>query len=156
MVLAVGAIALCIIGILLYIILTKQEREIGFLQGELLYVDLKNRNTKILKATSLPLVGKPDSIIRQNGELIPVEVKTGRTPKAPYLNHTMQLMAYCFLIEEHFKKRPPGGYLQYPEKKFMISYTPEAQESVRTLVAEILMNKRGKKVFTCSHPEHNS
>lgn len=153
--LALGAIALLIIGIMFYTILSKQEKEIGFLSGKLMYTDIKASHAEILKASTIPLIGKPDSIVKHKGQMIPVEVKTGKTPKAPYLNHTMQLMAYCLLVEEHFHKRPPGGYLHYPQKKFKLSYTKEAEESVRSVVAEIIQNKRTHQEFHCTHPEHN-
>lgn len=155
MVLAVGAIALLIIGIMLYTILLKQEKEIEFVKGELMYVDRQNKKTPILKATSLPLIGKPDAIVERNGEYIPVEVKTGKTPESPYLNHTMQLMAYCLLTSEHYHKRPKGGYLKYPNKQFKIAYTKEAEASVIEIVKELIQNKKENKEFTCRHPEHN-
>ena len=44
---------------------------------------------------ALGLTGKPDYLVERDGILIPVEVKSGRTPEAPYDSHIFQLAAYC-------------------------------------------------------------
>ncbi len=66
----------------------------------------------------------------------------------------MQLMAYCFIVEELYSIRPPGGYIRYPNKEFKIAYTDEAKESVKQLVAEMLHHKVANTQFSCNHPEH--
>uniref|UniRef100_A0A7C4PI16 Uncharacterized protein n=1 Tax=Anaerolinea thermolimosa TaxID=229919 RepID=A0A7C4PI16_9CHLR len=59
------------------------------------------------------LTGKPDYLYQINAHVIPIEVKTSRTPHEPYLAHIFQLAAYCLLVEDTFQKTPPYGYLHY-------------------------------------------
>ena len=44
---------------------------------------------------------------------IPVEVKTGRKPKAPFFSHVLQIGAYCLLSEETFGTKPTHGLIRY-------------------------------------------
>ena len=73
----------------------------------------------------LHLTGKPDYVIKQGYTSIPVEVKTGRTPDAPYDLHIFQLAAYCVLIDRATGLRPPYGVLNYPERTYKIEFTEE-------------------------------
>src|SRR3972149_2334260 len=70
-----------------------------------------------LMAEDLDLVGKPDYLIQSKQGLIPVEVKTGRTPARPFESHVFQVAAYCALVERNFKQRPPYGIIRYPERR---------------------------------------
>lgn len=143
-----------IVGFLGLLILQRRKNSFGILSGKRLYEDSEKRPGEILTAKTIPLVGKPDYLIEEKGIIIPIEIKTGSTPDSPYLNHTMQLMAYCLLVEEYFGQRPPGGYLKYPYKEFKISYTKEAEQSIRDVVSEILKKKKTGEELFCNHPEH--
>lgn len=68
------------------------------------------------------LVGRPDYVLRHRGRSIPVEVKSGRTPKEPYEGHILQLGAYCLLIEEAESRPPPYGLIRYPEATFRVPF----------------------------------
>jgi CRISPR/Cas system-associated exonuclease Cas4 (RecB family) len=142
------------IGVIYLIVLKIHQQSFGILAGKRMYQDTVDQPGDILQATSIPLIGKPDYLIHKDGVIIPVEVKTGKTPVAPYDNHTMQLMAYCFLVEETFGIRPPGGYLRYPDKEFPLQYTPEAEMAVKDLVQEILDKKQTDEEFQCTHTYH--
>lgn len=146
-------ILIAIVGLIVY--LSSQKKELGILNNKWIYADTDLKPGRILYADSIPLSGKPDYLIEKNQMIIPVEVKTGRTPSTPYLNHTSQLMAYCYLVEENFGIRPIGGYLKYPEKEFKILFTDEARQSVIDLTEEILQHKLAHDELTCRHPEHN-
>jgi CRISPR-associated exonuclease Cas4 len=148
-------LVLLILLILLAIYLINSLGKIGILKNERIYQDSQKYPGETIYSKSLPLCGKPDYLIRENGRVIPVEVKTGRTPSSPYLNHTMQLMAYCFLVEENFGKAPTEGYLKYPEKEFKIAYTKEAREAIKDIVEEIKGLKISGKELHCEHREHN-
>jgi CRISPR-associated exonuclease Cas4 len=143
------------LGLILLFFVSRSKRSLGVLTQEVTYRDTEKEPGKTMYAKTLPLVGKPDYLVRDQGIVIPVEVKTGKTPSFPYDNHTMQLMAYCLLVEENLGVRPPGGYLKYPDKEFKIKYTPEAEQSVRDLVAEITRAKESGTEPHCSHPQHN-
>ena len=131
------------------------NRRLGVLAKKNIYQDTENNPGEVLFAKSLALCGKPDSIIDAGGMLIPVEIKSSRTPLEPYQNHTMQLMAYCLLVEENYGIRPVGGYLKYPHKEFKIAYTDEARDSIKELVGEMLLLKHSRRELKCNHPEHN-
>ena len=77
----------------------------------------------VLYDSSLGLSGKPDYIVRQKHKYIPIELKSGKSPRMPYESHILQLAAYCYLIEKEYGKRPPYGIIQYQDKKFAIDYT---------------------------------
>ena len=69
--------------------------------------------TPVLKSDIYNLAGRPDYIIKKGEERIPVEVKTGRPPKAPFFSHILQIGAYCLLSEETFSKKPEHGQIRY-------------------------------------------
>lgn len=75
------------------------------------------------------LIGKPDYVIKMNGDHIPVEIKTGRTPRGPLFSHILQLGCYCTLVNENLGK-PPHGILSYRDKRYNIEYTDELREMV--------------------------
>lgn len=144
-----------IAGLIFLFLLHKQRQKLGVLgKAEITSIDSEKLPATLLRAESIPLVGKPDYLIRQDDTLMPVEIKTGRTPRSPYPGHVMQLMAYCYLLEQTYNTRPPGGILKYPDKEFKIAYTSEAQRSVELVVNEILTNKHTNKEYHCAHKEH--
>ena len=57
--------------------------------------------------------GRPDYLIKQGDMRIPVEVNTGRRPKAPFFSHVLQIGAYCLLSEETFVGKPSCGQIRY-------------------------------------------
>ncbi len=142
-------------GVILLVFVRNREKQIGSLRGKILYQDTQSHPGKTLIARSLMLGGKPDYILKTDTSIVPVEIKTGKTPRNPYLIHTMQLMAYCYIAHEAFGIRPQGGILKYPHKEFSLAYTKEAEESVRKIVKEIQKAKEDRIEFHCHHTEHN-
>ena len=69
--------------------------------------------TPVLRSELYNLAGRPDYIIKKGEERIPVEVKTGRPPKAPFFSHILQIGAYCLLTEETFSQKPANGQIRY-------------------------------------------
>ena len=104
----------------------KQRREAGLPGGRVIYSDTQNwgKVEKPLYYAPLKLTGKPDYLVRQNGDIIPIEVKSGRTPKSPYDSHIFQLASYCLLVEKIYGKRPPYGIIHYNERDYAIDYSP--------------------------------
>lgn len=92
------------------------------------------------------LTGKPDYLIRQDGQVIPVEVKSGRTPPAPYDSHIFQLAAYCLLVERVMNTRPRYGLIKYPQRTFRVDYTPALERRLKDLLDEIRLCKRKRTV----------
>ena len=71
------------------------------------------KETPVLKSAKFNLAGRPDYLIKEGGQRIPVEVKTGRRPKAPFFSHVLQIGAYCLLAEETFGVKPSYGQIRY-------------------------------------------
>lgn len=154
-ILLIIAVTAFVSGVLLLVFWYLTTQNLGILKNRYFYADSSRTNPPILFSKTLNLSGKPDYLIVQNGMIFPVEVKTGRTPKEPYENHVMQLMAYCLLVEENYGARPFGGFLKYPQKEFKIAYTQEAKNNLKEIVGEMLLLKVSGKQPRCSHPEHN-
>jgi CRISPR-associated exonuclease Cas4 len=156
--LLIAAASLLLSGILLLWLLNRKNKTFGALGAHRAYQDTLKQPGKILYAKTLNLCGKPDYIIKKDGVYIPVEEKPrAKTPYAPWPNHKIQLMAECFLVEEHYGIRPPGGVLRYKEREFWIAYTDEEKEAVRRITEEITGYKmQGGAHFSCRHPQHNN
>ena len=71
------------------------------------------KETPLLKSINHNLAGRPDYLIKENEIRIPVEVKTGRRPRAPFFSHVLQIGGYCLLSEETFQKKPTHGQIRY-------------------------------------------
>ena len=71
------------------------------------------KETPVLKSKNYNLAGRPDYLIKEGDMRIPVEVKTGRRPKAPFFSHVLQIGAYCLLSEETFVGKPSCGQIRY-------------------------------------------
>ncbi len=102
-----------------------------------IYQDTREAPGALLSARSLPLRGKPDILIDEGHAIIPVEIKTGRTPATPYPGHVLQVLAYCLLVEEHYRVRPPHGIIRYPARDVTIPYTAGEEQRLRALVWEM-------------------
>jgi len=148
-ILAVIVLALGLVGLW---VIASQKKKLGVLTQPPVSVDLLEQPADNLYATSLPLVGRPDYILKHRDFLIPIEVKTGRTPTTPYFNHIMQLIAYCVLITESYQVRPPYGIIKYPEREFQINFTEKYEDMFRNIARTMLAYKAGGKQFS---PEQN-
>ena len=92
------------------------------------------KDTPVLKSRKYNLAGRPDYMIKEKEDHIPVEVKTGRRPKAPFFSHVLQIGAYCLLSEETFQKSPSHGQIRYgfENKPHHVEWEPK----LKTLVIE--------------------
>lgn len=126
----------------------RQRKATGLPGGRVIYTDTRgwNKLEKPLFYAPLNLTGKPDYLIEKNGQIIPVEVKSGRAPDAPYDSHIYQLAAYCLLVEKTYAKRPPYGVIHYEGKDFAVDYTRELEESLLALLAEMKRDGAKKEV----------
>ena len=154
MFLFIVAIIVIVLGLLYLLFLLREQKNLGSLGGSVVALDNGENNGLLLSSTSVPLVGKPDYLIKQGSVVLPVEVKTGKTPVAPHRNHIVQLIAYCLLVEENFGVAPLKGVIRYPEKEFEVPYTEKAKEKLQKLVGEILVYKKINQEFQCHHPYH--
>jgi CRISPR-associated exonuclease Cas4 len=110
-------------------------------QGDVAYAD-SPKQKDLLVSKIIPLQGKPDYVVQSNGSYVPVEVKSGRAPRRPFDSHVQQLAAYCYLVNEVYKVRPPHGVLSYPDARFEVSYTPDLEEQLLKNVLRIQLAQR--------------
>ena len=145
-------LALALLLFVLFIILLWQsgraQKSAGLPGGRIIYTDTRawGEVPKPLYDSSLGLTGKPDYIVEQHGQLIPVEVKTGRTPPSPYDSHIYQVAAYCLLVEKALGKRPPYGIIHYPDRDFAVDYTHDLENSLLDTLAEMRRDERKKEI----------
>ncbi len=149
----IGAFLL-VIAIFLILLSGRQRLRSGLPGGRIIYTDTRNWGAveKPLFDSELALTGKPDYLVEQNGKLIPVEVKTGRPPEAPYNSHIFQLASYCYLVHKKYGKRPPYGILHYPGRDFAVDYTPELESALLDILANMRIDERRPSIAR-SHEE---
>ncbi|HVN54818.1 MAG TPA: CRISPR-associated protein Cas4 [Anaerolineaceae bacterium] len=138
------ALALGLLAILLFWQAARQRKSTGLPGGRVIYSDTRGWGPveEPLYDARLGLAGKPDYLVRQGEQVIPVEVKTGRTPSSPHDAHIFQLAAYCYLVERTRGVRPPYGILHYPQRTFAIDYTPALEKAFIDLIAEMRAAER--------------
>ncbi len=97
--------------------------------GAVVYSDAQHTGAKALRDYRLRLVGKPDYIVRENGALIPEEVKSAHAAR-PYESDVIQLGTYFLLIEANYGTQPPYGRLRYANQTFTIQNTDALRADV--------------------------
>jgi len=102
------------------------------------YSDDMEKDTKLLESKKMGIRGRPDYILEEAGEYIPVEVKTGRVPMGPHFSHILQLAAYFILVEEQYGKRPSHGFIRYgEEKEFRIDFDDKLENILKGKINEM-------------------
>jgi CRISPR-associated exonuclease Cas4 len=139
-------------ALVLYWLMQRKRDQLQMPAGITIYQDMQEQRGKILYSQKYRLKGRPDFLLRQNGEIIPVEAKTGRTPSKPYWGHLMQLVAYCILVEENYGIRPTHGVIRYPDQQFEVEFTPQLETTLTSIVAEM----RRKREFDTVNRSHNN
>ncbi len=116
------------------------EQQSGLPVNQIIYSDTGtwHPNGETLYSTELRLAGRPDYLIQQHdGEIVPVELKSGRAPAEPWEGHILQLAAYCLLVEETYGTRPSYGIIQYRDRAFAIDYTADLEDELLELLEEM-------------------
>src|SRR5512143_2316797 len=142
------ALLLILLALIFYWQSSRQRKEAGLPGGRVIYTDTRGwgKLERPLYDQALGLTGKPDYLVQQGGRIIPVEVKSGRAPEAPYDSHIYQLAAYCLLVEKNYGKRPPYGILHYNDRDFAVDFTTELEASLLDLLAEMRRDETRKEV----------
>jgi len=143
------ALFLVVAALFLFWQAARQRKAAGLPGGRIVYSDARQWGPveKPLYDPNLNLAGKPDYLVKQSsGEVIPVEVKTGRAPAQPYDSHIYQLAVYCLLVERTMGKRPSHGILNYPGRTFAVDYTPALEASLLDHLAEMRIQERRDSV----------
>lgn len=148
------ALFFLLIGLLLLWQSNRQRVQAGLPGGRVIYSDTGSwgKLEKPLVAEDIGLVGKPDYLVQKGDAIIPVEVKSGRAPAAPYDSHIFQLAAYCLLVHRRFGKRPPYGILHYSGRDFAIDYTAQLESALLDRLAEIRRDE-GRRDVPRSHED---
>jgi len=145
-------------AVILLALSSRQQKAAGLPGGRVIYADTRHWGPveKPFYDAELGLTGKPDYLVEQGGNIIPVEVKSARNVQAPYDAHIFQLAAYCLLVSRQKGKRPPYGLIHYVARPsaspgqggttFVIDYTPELEQAVLNLLNEIRASERLKDV----------
>ena len=144
-----AAILLLIIAVVLLFQAGRTQKASGLPGGRVIYTDTRSWGSKVEKPlydASLALVGKPDYLVEKNGRYIPVEVKSGRAPQAPYDSHIYQLASYCLLVEKTLGSRPLYGIIHYEDRDFAVDYTQELENSLLDILADMRRDERRQDV----------
>ena len=147
------AVVVILAGVLILVMTKRQRVKLALPSGEVVYEDNPESPGRLLYSHRLKVMGKPDLLIKQKTMIIPVEVKTGKTPREPYQTHIMQLVTYCHLVEENYHVRPTYGIIRYPNQEFPIQYTEALEQELQRIVGEMRV-KRGWEDVHRSHNQH--
>lgn len=117
-------------------------------EGEIKYVD--QGKPRMLRSERYGLQGRPDYILEVEGETVPVELKSGRTPKGPLFSHILQVAAYCLLLEEEGEK-VSHGIIRYEGVEHEIEFNLD----LRNMVLSKLEEMRSLMVSEDVHRNHH-
>lgn len=140
----VPAIILLVLALIVFLLSSQTQKSAGLPGGSVIYADT-GKWEKVEKPLYDPvtqITGRPDYLVKQGPQIIPVEVKSGSAPDSPYDSHIFQLAAYCLLVEREFGKRPAYGIIHYGKRTFSVPYTPELESALIDLLTEMRQNDR--------------
>ena len=135
------ALLLIIVGLLVFWLGRRSQAEAGLPIGRIIYSDTRGWQSieKPLFSHAYRLTGRPDYLVRQGRDIIPVEVKSSPAPGAgPRRSHMLQLAAYCLLVEEAYRQRPKYGIVKYADRMFAVDYT----DALRTELLDVIAAMR--------------
>jgi CRISPR-associated exonuclease Cas4 len=148
------AIAVILIAVVLFLWSSRLQQNSGLPHGRVIYSDTGawQRNDQSLFSSVHRITGKPDYLVRDNKDIIPVEVKSGNAPVAPRHGHVLQLAAYCLLVEECLGTRPKFGIIKYADREFVVDYTPSLEHKLLCVVGEM---REGAMLAEGPHRNHS-
>jgi len=145
-ILAFAILILAILAIWGSSIMLKKE---GFPKGRLIYADTTRWQSTIKPFfdQELGLTGKPDYILKNGNQIIPVEIKSSSRNSTPPDSHIYQLAAYCYLIQKEYHQKPTYGIIHYTstsneqqkpdQHTYAINYTKELETRLYTSIKQI-------------------
>ncbi|MBI0583659.1 MAG: CRISPR-associated protein Cas4 [Methanomassiliicoccus sp.] len=128
---------------------TKRARQNTKVQGRIAYIG-EGGSPRLLISERHGLTGRPDYIVEIDGDLVPVEVKTGRVPRGPLFSHVIQLAAYCLLLEEQ-EGRVSYGILRYGDVEHIVAF----DENLRSLLLKKVAEMREAVASGEAHRDHD-
>ncbi len=100
-----------------------------------------------ITSQNLELKGVIDKIEVRNDFFVPVEIKTGTTPKENvWQTHKIQIAAYCLLLEDYFNKKTSKGFVHYLDSDsirpvFVNPFLKAEVMEVKSKVSDLLESK---------------
>lgn len=142
------AIILVLVGIVLLWLGRRTHTATGLPRGEIVSRDTAGWEAppKALVSHRFRLAGRPDYLIRERDEIIPVEVKPARRADEPYESDIVQLLTYCLLVEETERRPPPYGLLIYADQQWRFDYTDDGRQTVLDLLTELQADRSARDV----------
>jgi len=131
------ALLLILIGVLIFWLGRRAQSDAGLPIGRVIYSDTRGWQSleKPLFSRIHRLTGKPDYLVQQGREIVPVEVKSAHAPSdGPRRSHVLQLAAYCLLVEETYRQKPKYGIVKYADRMFAVDYT----DALRTELLDVI------------------
>lgn len=113
--------------------------------GKVVYVGEGEGGDGVLRSRQTELTGRPDFVLEREEGFVPVEVKTGRTPRGPLFSHIVQVAAYCYLLEEQGRK-VPYGILRYSNAEHEIEFDENLRSVLLSKLEEMRACQRGAAV----------
>lgn len=121
------------------------SRKRAGVSAEIAYVGEGNDQGEVLRSSVFDLSGRPDYVMETDGGFVPVEVKTGRTPRGPLFSHILQLAAYCQLVEETHGP-VPYGIIRYEKREDVIRFDERLRSLLQTKLDEVQEHLEGAPV----------
>lgn len=133
------AVGLVLLGLAVLLVAGRRRKQSGLPSGRVVYLDtLKlDQPAAALYDPATGLTGRPDYLVQEGGQQIPVEVKSSRAPFVPYRSHVLQLAAYCHLSQALNGSRPAYGIVKYRDRAVAVEYTPRLEQDLLDVLAEI-------------------
>jgi len=108
------------------------------LPDEILYADAGRSTADLLVSERYHLIGRPDYVLEESGERIPVERKDRMlTHSGPHESERLQLAAYCLLLEERDGRPVNRGRLQYQNTSLDIPFDETLRRKLLATLAAI-------------------
>lgn len=111
-------------------------KEAGQRHGRVVDSDLAGQG-QLMEDPEWDLTGTPDYVMETEEGLVPVEVKTGKTPDRPFDSHVMQVACYLRLLEANTDQPPKYGLLTYPQRIFQVQWDDAMKERLQGMVDAI-------------------
>ena len=147
------ALLFILVGLVVFWLGRRSQTEAGLPIGRVIYSDTHGWQAieKPLFSRTYRLAGKPDYLVQQGRDIIPVEVKSAHAPgDVPRRSHVLQLAAYCLLIEETYRQRPKYGIVKYADRMFAVDYT----ESLRAELLDVIAAMRDDLTHGAAQRSH--
>jgi CRISPR-associated exonuclease Cas4 len=149
------ALFFILIGLVVFWLGRRSQVEAGLPIGRVIYSDTHGWQAleKPLFSRNHRLAGKPDYLVQQGRDVIPVEVKSAQAPDdGPRRSHVLQLAAYCLLIEETYRQKPKYGIVKYADRMFAVDYTDALRGELLDVIAA-MRDDLARGVAERSHDE---